>query len=86
MIFHQAADFWIHTVDAVTALAQLAAGLAVILLCALALCVAPGARTARRGLTWAQASSRVSDAPEVRPRRPVPSWALSQPRAYDEAA
>ncbi|MEU5596629.1 hypothetical protein [Streptomyces sp. NPDC020298] len=78
MIIHDAATLFVLIIDrAITAVETLAAAAAFVL-CVVGFClaplIAPTARAVRR-----------TARPEPR-RRPVPSWAHTEPYDYDEAA
>lgn len=78
MIVHDAATTFITLIDQAVLIVQASAAAAAFTLCVLAFAVgplvAPTARAARRAL------------PRPARRRPVPSWAHTEPYDYDEAA
>lgn len=89
MTVHDAAVAFVAVYDGAKAAVQLLAGLAAIVLCALPLCVGPGVRAARKGLRGRLSHEQPLPAPEPQPapkRRPVPSWAHTEPYDYKDAA
>jgi hypothetical protein len=89
VIVHDAATAFLTVINAALAWVQVLAGAAAIVLCAIPLCVAPGAKAARSLLNARMSAEHASRAPEVHPRpkrRPVPSWAHTEPYDYEEAA
>jgi hypothetical protein len=78
VILHDAATLFVTIIDRAVLTVQLLAGAAAFVLCVVAFAagplIAPTARAARRAA-----------AAPVR-RRPVPSWAHTEPYDYDEAA
>lgn len=89
MLIHDAASAFVAVITAAPAWVQVLAGFAAMVLCAVPLCIAPGVKAARSRLRARLTASHASQAPEPHPspkRRPVPSWARTDPRRYDNAA
>jgi hypothetical protein len=90
VIVHDAATLFTTVIHrAVLAVEGVAAALAFVV-CVVAYSVgplvAPGLKAARTRLRDRQSAEPAPQAPEVTRRRPVPSWACTEPYNYDEAA
>ena len=96
MIVHDAASAFVAVIHAATALVQVLAGFAAMVLCALPLCIAPsvkawrsrrGPQAGRGAPQTASCDSRVAEhAPKPSQRRtgrPAPSWARTEPHDYE---
>jgi hypothetical protein len=90
VILHDAATAFITVIDTALLWVQVLAGAAAMVLCALPLCVAPGVKAARRALDARRSAEHAPQAPaeptSAVKRRPVPSWAHTEPYDYNEAA
>ncbi|MEV6833528.1 hypothetical protein AB0N17_03185 [Streptomyces sp. NPDC051133] len=81
MILHDAATAWLDLINAAVLWVETFAAAAAFTLCVVGFClgplIAPAARTVCRAVVLPAAPAR---------RRPVPSWAHTEPYDYDEAA
>lgn len=89
MILHDAATLFVTVIDRAVLTVQLLAFVACVAVLAAAPLVAPGVKASRRRLYARLAAEHAPQAPRPQPgpkRRPVPSWAHTEPYDYDEAA
>jgi hypothetical protein len=83
VLIHDAATLFVTIIDRAVLTVQLLAGAAAFVLCVVAFAagplIAPTARALRRAAVRPTATAHVR-------RRPVPSWAHTEPYDYEEAA